>query len=113
MDSPLHDIAGGNFDLRPVLDPKLQLFSHDVPGFYAQWVNILSLQNFNLIWDAVRKPFFTHGIEIENFKGIRIDRFTGSSAPNSPTAFPIMIRNGTGFEIDADRQSIRKENVKN
>jgi len=113
MDSPLHDIAGGNFDLRPVLDPKLQLFSHDVPGFYAQWVNILSLQNFNLIWDAVRKPFFTHGIEIENFEGIRIDRFTGSSAPNSPTAFPIMIRNGTGFEIDADRQSIRKENVKN
>jgi len=110
-DSALNDVAGGNFDLRPVLDPKLQLFSHDIPGFYAQWVKNLHIRDFDLGWDALRQPFFTNGIEIDNFEGIRIDNFKGMAAPGSSDTFPIAIHNGKGFETNVDNRLIHKENV--
>ncbi len=110
-DSPLNGVAGGNFDLRPVLDPKLQLFSHDIPGFYAQWVKNLHIRDFDLTWNPVRQPFFTNGIEIDSFEGIRIDNFKGTAAPSSANAYPIVIRNGKGYQIDADDHWIHKENV--
>jgi len=111
-DSPLNDIAGGNFDLRPVLDPKLQLFSHEVPGFYAQWVKNLRIRDSDLTWDAVRQPFFTHGIELDHFESISIDSFNGTAAPSSPSAYPVVIRNGKAYKIDLDDRSILKENVR-
>jgi polygalacturonase len=110
-DSPLNDVAGGNFDLRPVLDPKVQLFSHDIPGFYAQWVKNLHVRDFDLTWDSVRQPYFTNGIEIDNFEGIRIDNFRGTAAPGNTNAYPISIRDGKGYQIDASDQSVYKENV--
>jgi polygalacturonase len=110
--SRLNEVSGGNFDLRPVLDQKLQLFSHDIPGLYAQYVKNLRIEDFGLTWDSVKHPFFTHGIEINNFEGIRIDNFEGTAAPNNAKAFPIVIRNGKRFDIEAGKQSIFKMNVK-
>jgi polygalacturonase len=111
-ESPLNALAGGNFDLRPVLDPKLQLFSHDVPGLYAGWVRNLRIRDFSLTWETSPQPFFTHGIEIENFEKIRIDNFSGTAAPGAAQSSPIVIRNGTRFVVDRESRSIRKENVR-
>jgi hypothetical protein len=110
-DSQLNDVAGGNFDLRPVLEPRLRLFSHDVAGLYGRYVSNLHVQNFTLTWDQVNQPFFTHGIEIEQFKDVRIDHFSGSAAPGSTNGFPVAVRDGTGFITDVNQHSILKKNV--
>jgi hypothetical protein len=111
-ESPLNDISGGNFDLRPVLDEKLQLFSHDIPGLYAQFVKGFHIEDFDLSWDPVKEPFFTHGIEINNFDAISIDRFRGVAAPGSPDAHPLVVRNGKGSQISVRGGSVLKVNVK-
>lgn len=110
-DSRLNDVAGGNIDLRPVMDPSLQLFSHDIPGFYARYVKNLQISDFDLTWDPVEEPFFTHGIEVENFDRLRIDNFTGKGAPANPSAVPIRLRNGKSCFIDAGKSKVVRENV--
>ncbi len=110
-DSPLNTVAGGNFDLRPVLDPSLQLFAHDIPGIYAQWVKNFRIRGCGLTWDASAMTFFTHGIEISNFRNATLFDFTGSAAPGNARAYPVVVANGKGFTTDVDRRSVRKENV--
>ncbi len=110
-DGPLSGVSGGNFDLRPVLDPKLQLFSHDIPGLYAQHVKNLKIRDLDLTWDAVEGPYFTHGIEVTDFDGLQITGFRGTAAPNNQKAFPVAVRDGRGFEIDASGISVLRENV--
>jgi polygalacturonase len=112
VDSPLNDVAGGNFDLRPALEPAVQLFSHDIPGFYAQYVKNLRVRDFDLSWDSVKQPFFTHGIEVNNFEGLSISSFGGTAAPNNPKGFPIVVRNGRGYDLGVPEKSVLRENVK-
>jgi hypothetical protein len=109
--SKLNELGGGNFDLRPVLDPKLQLFSHDIPGFFAQYVRGLRLRDFDLTWGPVKQTFFTHGIEVNHFEGVTIDNFHGSAAPCSPKAFPISLHEGKNFEIRGDAVPVSKKDV--
>lgn len=54
---------GGNFDLRPAADIKKQLFKHDIPAIYAQYVSGLSVKDFTLSWEPGLPEYFTHGIE--------------------------------------------------
>jgi polygalacturonase len=110
-EGPLSGIGGGNFDLRPALDPKLQLFAHDVPGLYAQHVRNLRIRDFGLTWDAVKQRYFTHGIEVNTFDGLQISGFRGTGAPNSPKAYPVAVRDGRGLQIDARGASILRKNV--
>jgi polygalacturonase len=111
-DSPLNDIAGGNFDLRPVLDPKLSLFAHEMPGFYGQWVRDLRIRGFDLSWDPTPQPFFSHGMEITNFERVTIDDFQGTSAPGNASVFPILLRDGKGYEIRSEGTSVHMIDVK-
>lgn len=110
-ESRLNASGGGNFDLRPVLDPKLQLFSHDIPGVFAQYVKGLRLRDFDLTWGPVNQPFFTHGLEVSNFEGVTIENFRGTAAPCNPKASPIFLHNGKKFEIRGDVVSVSKEDV--
>jgi polygalacturonase len=112
VESKLNDLSGGNFDLRPVLDPKLQLFAHDIPGFYAQWVKNLRIEYFDLVWDPVRHPFFTHGVEVRNFEDVRILWYRGSAAPGNPKAFPLALYDGKGYEITPGKTAVLKKGVK-
>lgn len=112
-DSKLNDTAGGNIDLRGVLGEKNQLFARDIPAFLAQYVSGLTINDFKLRWTNPRMPFFTHGIEANNFKDLRIMNFKGTAAPNNPKAFPVEIRNGDGFATDLRRKSVRKIDVAN
>lgn len=110
--SPLNGVAGGNFDLRPVLEPRLQLFAHDIPGLYGEHVRNLRVRDFDLSWDAVKETFFTHGIEVNHFEGLVIGSFRGTGAPNNPAAYPIVVRNGTGCRISMSGGSVKRVNVK-
>jgi polygalacturonase len=112
-ESPLNEVAGGNFDLRPVLEPSLQLFSHDIPAFFVQYVKNFQVREFRLGWDSVKEPFFTHGLEVNNFEGLTVSFFQGTAAPNNPHGFPVVVRNGTGCSISMPRASVLRENVKN
>ena len=99
--SPLNATAGGNFDLRPVLDPKLQLFSHDIPALDAEYVRDLRIRDFAVAWDEVREPYFTNGIAVAHFDGVRIDGFRGGAAPAHPGTAAIALRDGRRFEVTA------------
>lgn len=111
-EGPLNRVAGGNIDLRPVLEPRLQLFSHDIPGVYAEHVRNLRISDFDLSWDAVKESFFTHGIEVNHFGGLVIRSFHGTAAPSSVGGYPIVVRDGTGCTLDVPAGSILQENVK-
>ena len=111
-DGKLNDVSGGNFDLRPVLDPKFSLFSHDIPGIYAQYVKNFRLEDVDLTWDQMKEPYFTNGIEIRNFEGVRIEDFRGTGAPGNPKASPILLQDGKGFEVSPGSTSVIKKNVK-
>jgi hypothetical protein len=110
-DSPLGESSGGNFDLRPVLDPALQIFAHDIPGIYAQEVRDLRFRDVDLTWGPVKQPFFTHGLEIRDFDGVTIDGFRGTEAPASRGAVPVFLRNGKRLDSFLPAAMMHMENV--
>jgi hypothetical protein len=112
VDSKLNEVAGGNIDLRGAKGTKDQLFARDIPGFLAQYVDGLTIEDFKLTWTAPRMPFLTNGIEINNFKNVRIDNFDGTGAPNNPAAFPIKAEEGQGFTTDMKKGQVHLVNVK-
>jgi polygalacturonase len=110
-DSKLNEVAGGNIDLRNCIDEKYQLFQRDLPAFLAQNVNGLTIDNFQLQWTGTRMPYFTHGIEVTNFKDLVIRNFKGTASPVNLKAFPIFLQNGTQTNIDA-KIGVKRINVK-
>ncbi len=108
-ESPLNEVAGGNFDLRPVLDPKLQIFSHDIPGFYVRWAKDVSLRSIRVQWGAMKEPYFSNAVEAEYTDGLKIEDFRGEQSPSAAGAFPIVVRNAKRFWTDANAKLVRKE----
>ena len=102
--SPLHETSGGNFDLRLVADPKLQLFAHDVPALYAQHVKGLRLRDVTLAWGAVTQPYFTHGVEVVHFDGLTIEGLRAEAAPSSRDRAPVRLRDGRGARVGEVRK---------
>jgi hypothetical protein len=90
---------GGNFDLRPAAIKKMQIFGHNIPGLYAQYVNNLSVSGFALSWDPELPDFFTNAIEVNEFENLGIDRFQGEAASQSNDKAVIKLSNGKGFKI--------------
>ncbi len=98
-ESPLNPVAGGNFDLRPAIDPKLTMFSHDIPAFYAQYVQNIKLDNFEIKWDSVKEPYFTNGLEFSHFENISIYNFSGAPAPFNNNAAAVSLEDGSKYRI--------------
>lgn len=107
-DSPLEDIAfdklrirlrrgqetlayGGNFDLRPVADIRYQLFEHDIPGIYAQYVHGLRLEDVQVKWEKDLPAFFTHALECLEVQELVLDGFKGKANPACETCLPIRL----------------------
>jgi hypothetical protein len=103
--SRLNASSGGNFDLRPVTDPRLNLFRHDIPGLDAEYVKNLSLRDVAITWDGQPEPYFTNAVAISHFDGVRIDSFRGAAAPAHPTAAAILLHEGHGYEITNSRSA--------
>lgn len=83
----------GNFDLRPASPKAMQIFEHDISGIYAQYVNNLSIRDFNLSWNNDLPAFFTNGIECLEVKDLLINDFVGTANPNSPGSQKIKLQN--------------------
>ncbi len=93
VNSPLNKVAGGNIDLRGCLDPHEQLFSSEIPGLFARYVDSLSIHNFRLTWDStITNPWFTDGIRVDHYSGLSIDNFIGDHAPANITAKRISLQ---------------------
>jgi hypothetical protein len=109
---------GGNFDLRPAAEKAMQIFEHDIPGLYAQFVRNLSISGFEFSWDSRLPDFFTNAIEVNEFEDVRIDRFQGEASFNSRDNAAIKISNGKNFRItnskyQVEDPAISKSNVIN
>jgi hypothetical protein len=111
-DSPLNASSGGNYDLRPVLEEKEQLFSHDIAGLHAQHVKNFRIRDFRLSWDSVKAPFFSHGLDIADFEGVVVNGFTGSAAPCNPKASPILLHDGRDAELRVGKVAVVKQRVR-
>ena len=111
VDSKINDIAGGNIDLRGAIGNKNTLFARDIPGLLAENVDGLTIDDFKLVWTNPRMPFLTNGIEVNNFKHLKITNFVGTGAPNNPKAYPVKVENGEGFKTDLDKGSVSSINV--
>ena len=101
-DSKLQPSYGGNFDLRAAADLSHALFEHDVPGLFFRHVQGLRIRGFHLVWDKSIPPFFTHGIEGEEFGDVEIQGFEGRGANGRPA---VALRNGSGVSIRDCRAS--------
>lgn len=75
---------GGNFDLRPTAYLDKQIFEHDIPGIYAQYIDNLAIRDFILSWSNDLPAFFTNGIECFEVKDLILENFVGTPNPNSP-----------------------------
>jgi len=101
-DSKLNDVAGGNVDLRGSSLQK-SLFERDIPGFYAQYIKGLRINDFQLQWTDTRMPFFTNAIELNHFEDVEIKDFKGSGSPINPKAFAIYAEDGKNFKTNIDK----------
>ncbi len=110
-DSKLNETTGGNIDLRGCKEDRYQLFQRDIPGFLAENVKGLSIENFRLEWTGTRMPYFTNGIEVHNFNDLRIVNFKGTGSPINHKAYPIFLEDGLNVELDI-KTGVMKKNVK-
>lgn len=108
-DSKLNDVAGGNIDLRGVLGDQNQIFKRDIPGLLIKDAKNISISNFKLSWTNPRMPFYTHGIEAENFDNLRINNFSGGPSPVNKQAARIFLGKGTGFVTDDPKGVVRQK----
>jgi polygalacturonase len=100
VNSKLNDVMGGNIDLRGCLDVHQQLFESNIPGLLAHNVDGLTLTDFKLTWDpSVNQPYFTNGIEVNNFKDLKIVDFKGTASPSNKDAAAILLKNGDGAKV--------------
>lgn len=107
---PFTNINAGNFDLRPTNDEKISIFKHDIPAIYAHFVDGLRIKGLDVRWDSGLPDFFTNAIYCDHFKGLTIEGFSGSAAPNSAATEPVIaLHEGTGaFIKDLDGNNGRK-----
>jgi polygalacturonase len=111
-DSKINEVAGGNIDLRGAMGDKNTLFARDIPAFLAERVDGLTIDDFKLTWTNPRMSFLTNGIEVNNFKNLKITNFQGTGAPNNPGAYPVKVENGEGFQTDLKKDQVHSINVK-
>jgi hypothetical protein len=86
---------GGNFDLRPTAYVDKQLFEHDIPGIFAQYVDGLTIKDFSLEWDENLPAFFTHALECNFVTDIHLDDFRATAAPGCAGCERIKLENSS------------------
>ena len=67
---PLQDSYGGNFDLRPTVDPAKNLFMHDIPGIYIRHAEDISFQDVSVRWEGAMHSNFKNGVWAEQVNGL-------------------------------------------
>ncbi|MDP2337018.1 MAG: glycosyl hydrolase family 28 protein [Bacteroidota bacterium] len=91
---------GGNFDLRPAANIEDQIFEHDIPGIYAQYVDNIAIRDFTLSWGDDLPGFFTNGIECFEVKDLVLKDFVGGPNPNALKSQKVKLTDTTFRKID-------------
>jgi hypothetical protein len=97
--SPLHQSYGGNFDLRGCRDVAHAVFAHDIPAFYGRYVDGVKMDGFEVEWADGLPPFFSHGIQFEDFHHLEIDGFSGAPAHQDGGKAAIALAKGRQVSI--------------
>ena len=83
--SELDDVAGGNFDLRPIIVPDKEIFASDIPVFYVENASGIILDNGTMTWDDnISQPYFTVPVEAVDVTGLTIEDVEASPSPSNP-----------------------------
>ena len=105
-ESALNAAMGGNLDLRPTNPGKLGMVKNDVAAFTAHGVENLQLRGFDLDWQGAIPEFYIGGLEVDAFKNVRIDGFTGHG-PRAETP-AIVLRDGADATVRESRATAGK-----
>lgn len=97
--SPVNNLRGGNLELRPAFDNKYSVFSHAIPALYAKGVMGLNISNYKLECDPDLPAFCTNAIFCEDFKGVKIDGFSGPKLSSGNDYAVIQLENGDDAAI--------------
>lgn len=107
------DTYGGNFDLRPAAKKSEALFSHDIPGLFAQYVAGLSIDGMQIVQETGLPDFFTHGLEVNHFNGLVIQEYQFAPSLKGDNQYSVKLTNGVNYTLNIpSSESVKKENVK-
>jgi polygalacturonase len=109
VNSTLNKVAGGNIDLRGCALEK-QLFAHDIPGMFIQHIKGLQLNDVSINWRNTQMPYFTHGIELQNFSNVVVKNVKALASPINKMAVNFFVHDGNNLAID-NIKGIKKVNV--
>jgi hypothetical protein len=73
---------GGNFDLRAVSDPKVAIFSHDIPGIFAKYVDGLTVKNFTIKTEG-QCDYYSNVVELEQCQDVTLEGMKGDAPGGS------------------------------
>lgn len=69
----------------------------------------LSINDFQLTWDkSIVQPYLTNGIEVNNFKNLKIIHYDATPAPAINKGYAIMLSNGVGVIRIVRLQQVRR-----
>jgi len=105
-ESALNAAMGGNLDLRPTNPGKLGLVKYDMAAFTAHGVENLQLHGFDLDWQGAIPEFYIGGLQVDAFKNLHIDNFTGRG-PRAETP-AIVLRDGEDATVRESRATAGK-----
>jgi len=111
-DSKLNPVAGGNIDLRGCALEK-QLFESDISAFYAQFVDNLTLHKVKILWGPVKENYFTYGIHVVHFNGLKLRDIECSSSPANMNLPAIQLEEGENLKIASDVKGLKKRALNN
>jgi len=96
----LAESVGGNFDLRWVAKNFSEaVYKHDIAAVFGHNVSDLQIRNLELVWGENLPSYFTHAIELEDFRGLAVSGFLGRQAFRDSTSAVIALRRGDGVSI--------------
>jgi hypothetical protein len=77
-----------------VADLEYAIFKHDIPGFYAQYVNNLTVKDFRLEWGSSPADYFTYGICCNHYNDVLVEGFKGTNAHPGNGRPDVLFENG-------------------
>ena len=80
---PLDASYGGNIDLRPAYSSRWAIFRHDLAGIFCHRARGLTVNQFDIRWDADMPDYYTSAIWCDETIRVVIDGFCGRQPGSS------------------------------
>jgi polygalacturonase len=106
-----NQFSGGNFELRPSADRRLNVFAHDIPAFYFRGTKDISIDNYTVDWLDEMPEYYTNAVFGEDFSGFRLSGSSLSLPPGRDLPL-VHLKNGERVEVEKAIKPIRKVNIR-